>query len=150
LVGKESSVLAIYLIAFTFWMTACTPSFNWREVSFEQADAKALLPCKPDRGSRPVKLAGQDVMMYMAGCESGGAMFTVALVEVKEAQQLKTIADDWKAQNKATHSRLLMHGKHIVQASIYGQPKQGSDGPSALSTQAVETFLTGLQLAGAK
>jgi hypothetical protein len=143
-------VLAMYLIASGYLLSACTPSFNWREVSFEQANAKALLPCKPDRGSRPVKLAGQEVMMHMAGCESGGAMFAVALVEVKDAQQLKSVAEDWKAQNKATHSRLLMHGTHIVQASIYGQPKEGKDGPSALSAQAVETFLTGLQLAGAK
>jgi hypothetical protein len=90
------------------------------------------------------------VMMHMAGCESGGAMFAVALVEVKDAQQLKSVAEDWKVQNKATHSRLLMHGTHIVQASIYGQPKEGRDGPSALSMQAVETFLTGLELAGAK
>jgi hypothetical protein len=147
--GIKSIKFAIYFIVIGLGASACTPSFNWREVGFEQADAKALLPCKPDRGSRPVKLAGQEVLMHMAGCESGGAMFAVALVEVKDAQRLNSVAEDWKAQNKATHSRMLMHGAHIIQASIYGQPKEGKDGPSALSTQAVETFLTGLQLAGA-
>jgi hypothetical protein len=88
--------------------------------------------------------------MNMAGCEAGGAMFTVALVQVPQNAQAALVAAEWKANNKATHSRQLMHGAFIVQASIYGQPNQGRDDPSALSAQAVETFLSNLKMAGAQ
>ncbi len=131
-------------------LPACTPAFNWREVSFEQAPVTALLPCKPDRASRAQSLAGQTVMLHMAGCESGGALFTVSLLELPDGAQLKTVADALAAANKSTHSKVLMHGKHIAQAAVYGQPREGDDGPGALSSQAVETFLSNLKLIGAK
>jgi hypothetical protein len=131
-------------------LAACTPTFNWRDVSFEQAPATALLPCKPDRGSRPLELAGQKIMMHMAGCEAGGAMFAVALVELPDAKQSAAVLGALQDDKKATHRKLLAHGTHIVQASVYGQPTEGRDGPGALSSQAVETFLSSLSLVGAK
>jgi hypothetical protein len=131
-------------------LLACTPTFNWRDVSFEQAPATALLPCKPDRGSRAVELAGQKLTMHMAGCEAGGAMFAVSLVELTDAQQSAAVLNALKDDNKATHRKLLAHGKHIVQASVFGQPTEGRDGPGALSAQAVDTFLSSLNLVGAK
>ena len=134
-------------------IAACTPAFNWREVGFDQAGVTALLPCKPDRGTRVVQLGGQAVQMSMAGCESGGAMFAVSLVEAPTgavAGSLQAIALDLKAGNKATHSRQVAHGRYVAQAAIYGEPSQGSDGPGALSAQAVETFLSNLKMAGAK
>lgn len=131
---------------------ACTPTFNWREVSLEQAGATALLPCKPDRAERAVQLAGQTLQMRMAGCEAGGAMFTLAWVHMMPtsqeplAVQMNAVAAEWKAANKATHSRQLTRGAFIMQASIYGHPNEGRDGPGALSAQAVETFLSSLNL----
>jgi hypothetical protein len=130
--------------------SACTPTFNWRDVGFEQAPVSALLPCKPDRGSRPVQLAGYTVTMHMAGCEAGGATFAVALVQVADAQQTAAVLGALQDEKKATHRKLLASGKHIVQASVYGQPSEGKDGPGAFSAQAVETFLSSLTLAGAK
>jgi hypothetical protein len=149
-ISAQSAIKIIVFLACLAASNACTPAFNWRDVSFDQAGAAALLPCKPDRGTRPVQLAGQEVQMNMAGCEAGGAMFTVALVQVPQAAQAALVAAEWKASNKATHSRQLTHGAFIVQASIYGQPNQGRDDPSALSAQAVETFLSSLKMEGAK
>lgn len=145
-VAIELIVISVISLA----LLACTPTFNWRDVSFEQAPATALLPCKPDRGSRPVELAGQKVTMHMAGCEAGGAMFAVALVELPDAAQSLAVLGALQDDKKATHRRLLAHGKHIVQASVFGEPNVGSDGPGALSAQAVETFLSSLNLQGAK
>ena len=148
--GVFTAQSAIKLIVIAAGFMACTPSFNWRDVSFDQAGVTALLPCKPDRGTRAVHLAGQAVQMSMAGCESGGAMFTVSLVEAPSENALKLIAQDLKASNKATHSRQVSHGRYVAQAAIYGEPTQGSDGPGALSAQAVETFLSNLKMVGAK
>jgi hypothetical protein len=147
--SARGAMKIIVFLGFLAAVSACTPSFNWRDVSFDQAGVSALLPCKPDRGTRPVQLAGQQVHMNMMGCEAGGAMFTVAMVQVPLAASASALAAEWKAGNQATHSRQISHGGFIVQASIYGQPKEGRDGPGALSTQAVETFLSNLKMAGA-
>jgi hypothetical protein len=146
----QSAIKSIATGSAALSLLACTPTFNWRDVSFEQAPVSALLPCKPDRGARQVQLAGQQLTMHMAGCEAGGAMFAVALVELTDAQQSKAVLSELQDDKKATHRKLLAHGKHIVQASVYGQPSEGRDGPGALSAQAVETFLGSLALVGAK
>jgi hypothetical protein len=148
--SAQSDMILIVISAACLALVACTPTFNWRDVSFEQAPAAALLPCKPDRGSRQVELAGQKLMMHMAGCEAGGAMFAVALVELPDSQKTAAVLSALERDKKATHRKLLSHGKHILQASVYGQPREGRDGPGALSTQAVETFLSSLLLVGAK
>jgi hypothetical protein len=150
LAGISIARAAIKIGVIAATVAACTPAFNWREVSFDQAGVTALLPCKPDRGTRAVQLGGQSAQMSMAGCEAGGAMFTVSLVEAPSEQAVKSMAQDLKEGGKATHSRQLSHGRFIAQAAIYGQPKEGHDGPGAFSAQAVETFLSNLKMAGAK
>jgi hypothetical protein len=129
-------------------LLGCTPAFNWRDVAFDGLPVSALLPCKPDRATRTVPLAGAPRQMVMAGCEAGGATFTVAVVTVQDASQLAQVQAQLKAVNKATHSQYLSRGAVVVQASVYGEPKADRDGPGALSTQAVETFFSSVKLAG--
>jgi hypothetical protein len=127
-------------------VAGCTPAFNWRDVAFDGLPVSALLPCKPDRATRAVPLAGAPRQMVMAGCEAGGVTFTVAVVTVQDASQLAQVQAQLKAVNKATHSQYLSHGAVVVQASVYGEPKADRDGPGALSTQAIETFFSGVKL----
>lgn len=127
---------------------ACTPAFNWREVAFDGLPVTALLPCKPDRGERSVLLAGAPRQMVMAGCKAGEAMFTVAAVRVDDSGQVEQVKAELRAANKATKSEYFQHGGIVVQASVYGMPQGQSDGPGALSSQAMETFFSGIQLAG--
>jgi hypothetical protein len=129
-------------------VAGCTPAFNWRDVAFDGLPVSALLPCKPDRATRAVPLAGAPRQMVMAGCDAGGATFTVAVVTVQDASQLAQVQAQLKAVNKATHSQYLSRGAVVVQASVYGEPKADRDGPGALSTQAIETFFSSVKLAG--
>jgi hypothetical protein len=146
----ECAPVAIKNIALMFCLaigiSACTPTFNWREVSFEGLPVTALLPCKPDRGTRQVPLLGAPRAMTMAGCESGGAMFTVAVVNLEDSTRVAAAQAELQAGSKATQSRYFTHGPILVQAAIYGEPKAGSDGPSALSAQVGETFFGGVQV----
>jgi hypothetical protein len=145
---------APYLIASILLATtcACTPAFNWRDVGFDNLPVAALLPCKPDRATRTLPIAGAQRAMVMAGCQAGGAMFTVAVLRLDNASQIAQVEKEWKALNTATHSQYYSQhssqGAVLVQASVYGTPQAGRDGPGALSTQAVETFLGGVKLAG--
>jgi hypothetical protein len=143
----RAALFFIAMGALTF-SAGCTPAFNWRDVTFEGLPVAALLPCKPERATRAVPLAGAPRQMVMAGCKAGGAMFTVAVVTATDTSQLAQVQAELKAVNKATHSQYLSHGLVVVQASVYGEPKADGDGPGALSTQAVETFLSGVKLAG--
>ncbi len=142
----EYARAAIKFIVLALFLAACTPTFNWREVSFDEWPITALLPCKPDRGTRMVPLAGSPRAMTMAGCEAGGAMFTVAVVDMGDVTQVAAATAQLRAASKATYSHYAQHGHLLVQAAVYGNPKTGQDGPGALSAQAVETFLTGLKL----
>jgi hypothetical protein len=62
--------------------TGCAPDLNWREVRPEGATLVALLPCKPDRQTRVIPLAGAEVSMEVLGCSAGGATWAVATAEV--------------------------------------------------------------------
>ncbi len=140
---------ALLMVGLGILGSACTPAFNWRDVAFEGLPVAALLPCKPDRATRSVPLAGAPRQMVMVGCVAGGATFTVAVVTVEGNGQLAQVQAELKAVSKATHSQYLSHGGVVVQASVYGEPKADRDGPGALSTQAVETFFSGVKLVGA-
>jgi hypothetical protein len=128
-----------------FSMAACTPALNWREVRFDNSPLVALLPCKPDRAVRQVPLGGVVRDVEMMGCEAGGAMFTVAFVDVQDAAQVPLALAQWKQVSKATQAQYLIQGSQVFQAAIFGQLK-AADTPSALSVQAAETFFEGFTL----
>jgi hypothetical protein len=133
-------------IALAGLATACTPAMNWREVRFDNSPVTALLPCKPDRATRSLPLAGVPRDMVMMGCEAGGAMFTVAYADVGSATRIDQAIAEWKTASKATQAVYQFHGTQVVQAAVYGTPNAASDGPGVLSSQAVETFLSGLTM----
>jgi hypothetical protein len=147
-VFTAQTAMLFIAIGLAWVLTACTPAFNWRDVAFDSAPVAALLPCKPDRGERMVPLAGAPRQMVMAGCEAGGATFTVAVVNVTEPAKVDAVKAELRAANKATHSQYFQHGPFVVQASVYGTPSGERDGPGALSSQAVDTFFTGVKVAG--
>ncbi len=129
-------------------LVACTPTFNWREVGFDQAGVSAVLPCKPDRGTRPVQLAGQSLNLSMLGCEAGGAMFTVSVLELPAGSSAQAVLQDLRAQGKASFSKELQGSRFIAQAAVYGQPKEAWGNSAAVNKQNVETFLSQLKMAG--
>ncbi len=75
---------------------ACSPAFNWREAPVGGDGLVALLPCKPDRATRDVTLAGERVALEMAGCEAGGATFTVARTLAADVPQAAARLRAWQ------------------------------------------------------
>ncbi|QDL56339.1 hypothetical protein [Rhodoferax aquaticus] len=80
-------------------LVACSPTYNWRTVSLKQLSMN--LPCKPDRAERPVQLAGQTMVMSMAGCETGGAIFAVSHVQVNAVTQTRKVLEAWQIESLA-------------------------------------------------
>ena len=80
------------------WLVACNPTFNWREVDPDTSTLVALLPCKPDKASRVVSLAGrQPVVLDMLGCDAGGATFAIAHAEISDPAQAGEMLAQWRA-----------------------------------------------------
>lgn len=95
IIDRMLRVLSFFVITSAL-LVACSPALNWRETRID-GGLKVLLPCKPDQGSRPMPLMGQDIEMQMVGCEAGGAMFAVAHVKLGDAGRMALAQATWQA-----------------------------------------------------
>lgn len=81
--------------------TACSPTFNWREVPVGDGGLVAMLPCKPDRVTRALPLGNASVTVEVVGCEAGGATFAVAHARAADAAQAEAWLNAWRAATRA-------------------------------------------------
>ena len=90
-------------------MQACSPSLNWREVRLDPLPVRAQMPCKPDRDTRAITLAGVALDLQMAGCRADGATFALMAARVPDPSRAGTLLDAWKQGTlqhmKATDAR---------------------------------------------
>ncbi|WP_137895661.1 hypothetical protein [Ramlibacter sp. 2FC] len=103
--------MRLLLLALPLWLAACSPTFDWREVRFDPATPLALLPCKPDRGTREVVMGQAPVTLQMAGCETGGATFAVMLARLDDAKVAGAALAGWKQATLAN-----MHAGAVAEA----------------------------------
>ena len=82
-------------------LSACSPTFNWREVPVGDAGLVAMLPCKPDRATRAMPLGAASVDVEVVGCEAGGATFAVAHARAADAAQAETWLTAWRMATRA-------------------------------------------------
>lgn len=78
-------------------LIACQPALNWRDARFQGAGLVALLPCKPDRGTRTVPLGGRDTALEMQGCDADGATFAIAHARAADPAQAGSALAHWRA-----------------------------------------------------
>ena len=88
--------LLFLLVGGALALTGCSPTYNWREIRWASAELKALLPCKPDKGSRRITLAGREVEIDMQGCEAGAALFAIAHIDLGAAQNSADVQQQWQ------------------------------------------------------
>ena len=88
-----------------FFLAACSPALNWRDVTLKDTAITALMPCKPDAGSRKINLAGHDVEMFLQSCEADGATFAVAHVSLTDLAQVPAALAHWQ---KATWAHVAV------------------------------------------
>ena len=93
--------MVLALIPLAAWLAGCSPAWNWREVPQGDAPLTALLPCKPDRGSRDVPMAGESVSLRMTGCEANGATFAISQMKLRPAAPASEALAQWRAATLA-------------------------------------------------
>ena len=82
-------------------LAACSPTFNWREVRAESVALKAMLPCKPDKATRAVPMAGRQVELKVLGCDAGGATFAVFVGDIVDPLRAGEVLAQWRAATLA-------------------------------------------------
>jgi hypothetical protein len=86
-------------LVFSAWLvlSACTPTFNWRELRPEGTSLQALMPCKPESATRPVPLdGGAPIELHMHSCDTGGLTFAVAWAELGDAARVPAALAGWR------------------------------------------------------
>ena len=78
--GRAFSPLALTmgLATLLLALSACSPTFNWRELRLEGAPLQALMPCKPETAQRSVPLMGKPTALHLLACAIGGVQFAIA------------------------------------------------------------------------
>jgi len=89
------------LAAITVAATACSPELNWREFQPEGSGLVVRFPCRPDRQSRPVALAGHRVQMDMLVCSAGGSSFAIAYADLPDPASVAPALAELRARAAA-------------------------------------------------
>jgi hypothetical protein len=86
----------LLLLLFAAAASACSPTFNWREVRADGAPLQALMPCKPESAVRSVPLGGLPTALHMQSCDAGGLTFAVAWAELDDAARAPEALAQWR------------------------------------------------------
>jgi hypothetical protein len=93
-----SSPLRIAVLIAAVWaLSACNPTYNWREVHGVDAPYSVTLPAKPASFSRPVNLGGAQVTMTMTAAEVDDVTFAVGTAELADAAEAQSALTAMKA-----------------------------------------------------
>lgn len=124
----------IWICASLVGLVACNPTFNWREAHWAHDTVlKVMLPCKPDQGSRPMAVADQTLTLHMMGCEAGGTLFAVAVVDVSTTPHAIEVQRQWQHAMLGNMQAAVAPGSFKQEAIVI---RGASDQPSPLRIQA--------------
>ena len=84
-----SPLLAAVFAAATLTLSACNPTYNWREVRGADASYSVTLPAKPSSFSRPINLDGSQVTMTMTAAEVEDVTFAVGSINLPDAAKAR-------------------------------------------------------------
>ncbi|MEN9543232.1 MAG: hypothetical protein RLZZ598_65, partial [Pseudomonadota bacterium] len=76
------------------FMIACAPTLDWREVRPSDSKLVALLPCKPDRVTRTLPLAGVEVRFELLACSAGGSTWALSSADLGDPGRVATALDE--------------------------------------------------------
>lgn len=82
-------------------LSACYPTFNWRELRPEGTPLQALLPCKPETAERTVPLGGAPTVLHMNSCKVGDLTFALAWANAADAGAVPAMLSDWQRASLA-------------------------------------------------
>ena len=97
-----TATLCLMALSAVLALSACSPTFNWRELRPAGTPLQALMPCKPEHASRAVPLAGAATEMHLHSCDTGGLSFAVAWVELGDTARVDAAVAEWSRASLAS------------------------------------------------
>lgn len=83
---RKNPILALLLPALAATaLTACSPTYNWRDYNSPDGSYHVLFPAKPASYTRQIDLDGMKVNMTMTAAEVEDTMFAVGSAEAPDA-----------------------------------------------------------------
>lgn len=120
-------------------MLGCTPAFNWREVQIAATPLQAMFPCKPEKESRSVAMAGVETVLHMAHCDTAGVSAAIGHARIADASLIQPALTQWRAATLA--------GMRIAPSAAGGSAGEWSWAPAgALSVDATGSAADGAPL----
>jgi len=117
-------------------LSACQPSLNWRAVQLEGTNLKFELPCKPDKTTQSVNMAGHAMDLSMVGCEANDAVWAVMTAQVPATADRVEILKGWRMAT-------LQNMRSTQQEDLTWSPSRVSALPGALRVKALGTSANG-------
>jgi hypothetical protein len=144
----SSFLRPVCLAAALLALSACNPTFNWREVRPDSTGLSLLLPCKPDKAEKTVPLGGQPTQLLMLGCDAGDATFAVAVADIGDASRAEAVLAQWQALTLANmKAGPVGTGAGATQATPF-RPSGMTGGPPALMVKSSGQRADGQAVAG--
>jgi hypothetical protein len=87
------------VLLLVWWLAACSPAYNWRQVRHDTPPGQMLMPCKPEKAQRSVPLLGSDqpaVELWMLSCDVQGHTFAWSALRVPEGADAVRIEQAWR------------------------------------------------------
>jgi hypothetical protein len=144
-VGRLPTAATLLIAAIA--LSACSPTFNWRELRPAGTALQALMPCKPEHASRMVPLAGAATEMHLHSCDTGGLSFAVAWVELGDTARVDAALAEWPRASLAS----LRLGPEVIDSPGAGWALElpGSTSPSGLVVQGTDPAGQAVQMRAA-
>ena len=93
---RPALMLAAPLLA-AAGLTACTPTFDWRELRPADSGAVAMFPCRPASHAREVLLAGHRVRLTMHACSAGDSTWAQAWADLEDPARIGPALEELRA-----------------------------------------------------
>lgn len=95
--SNRSRRLPAAVAVFAASLTACSPTFDWRDAQPRGTSVRMMFPCRPEHAVRMVALGGQPLRMTIASCSAAATTFGLAHLEVAEPQQVASVLEALRA-----------------------------------------------------
>jgi hypothetical protein len=101
-------------------LTACSPTYNWRDYSSPDAPYRVMFPAKPATFTREVDLNGMKVNMTMTAAEVENTMFAVGSAEAPDAEHAQAALEAMKTALVRNINATVTSEKRAVAAAATG------------------------------
>jgi hypothetical protein len=101
----------------------CSQGMDWRETRPEGAGVVAQFPCKPDRHSRPVVVAGATARMEMLVCSAGGVTFAVSFLDLADPALVASVLAELRSKALSNIGGRQVHSLPVQVSGMTPNPQ---------------------------